>query len=68
VLVDTYSLTQPFTAVLAQLLIDLTLEVSPVELLTGAQLTAHGGYVRVFQQWTPRQLRTRHCSCAPAPH
>jgi thioesterase domain-containing protein/acyl carrier protein len=58
VLVDTYSLTQPFTAVLAQLLMDLTLEVSAVELLTGAQLTAHGGYVRVFQQWTPRQLRT----------
>ena len=58
VLVDTYSLTQPFGAVLTQLLIDRTLELSPVELLTGAQLTAHGGYVRIFQQWTPRPLRT----------
>jgi pimaricinolide synthase PimS1 len=58
VLVDTYSLTHPFTAVITRLLIDLTLEVSPVELLTGAQLTAQAGYVRVFQQWTPRQLQT----------
>ena len=58
VLLDTYSLTQPFSAVLAKLMIDRSIEGSAVELLTGAQLTAHGGYVRVFQQWTPQQLQT----------
>ncbi|MEU9992384.1 type I polyketide synthase [Streptomyces sp. NPDC048045] len=53
VLVDTYTATNSFEARLEAALRERGSTSEAFELLTGAQLTGQGGYVRVFDDWKP---------------